>query len=329
MSSPHDMEEFLVQDIVADLKLVEEEMLSHLRSEPVLLGEIASYLVKAGGKRVRPAMTLLSFKAAGGDDVQKVIPIAAAIELIHTASLIHDDINDGTNLRRGILTANKKYGNSSALVAGDFLFVKAFRIGGSYDWEIVKIIADACSQLAEGEIQQDLNQYNTNLTEVEYLDTINKKTASLITACSKVGAVLSGASQERIAALSDYAHSIGLAFQITDDILDVTGEEGDIGKPVGNDVRDGQLSIVTIKALELAGSEKRSELEAIIRNKGNTQDEIDRAIEIIKGTDALDHAYALAQKYADGARESLLILDESDYRDNLELNIEMILGRYY
>jgi len=329
MSSSHDMEEFLVQDIVTDLKLVEEEMIFHLQSDPPLLGEIASYLVKAGGKRVRPALTLLSYKAAGGTDVNVVIPIAAAIELIHTASLIHDDINDGTNLRRGIPTANKKYGNSSALVAGDFLFVKAFRIGGSYEWEIVKIIADACSQLAEGEIQQDLNQYNTDLTEEAYLDTINKKTASLITACSRVGAVLSGASQERVNALTDYAHNIGLAFQITDDNLDVTGEEGNIGKPVGNDVRDGQLSIVSIKALELAGPNERDELEAIIRNTENSQAEIERAISIIKGTEALDHAYALAQKYGDGARNSLLEFDESDYRDNLELNIEIILGRYY
>lgn len=294
-----------------------------------MLGEIATYLIDAGGKRVRPALTLLSFKAAGGNDVRTVVPIAVAIELIHTASLIHDDINDGTDLRRGIPTANRKFGDSNALVAGDFLFVKAFRIGGMYEWEIVKIIADACAKLAEGEVMQDSNRYNIDLSMEDYLTTIEKKTASLITACVKVGAVLSGSPSVMVNALANYAHSIGMAFQITDDILDVRETTERTGKPRGNDIREGQLSIVIIKALEMTDEINRRELQRIIRKNENTDQEIEMAVGIIMDTDALESAYAVAKEFADRAREELMTIPESEYRDNLELINEMIIERYY
>jgi geranylgeranyl pyrophosphate synthase len=329
MITAGNIDDYLIEDIIHDLLLVDEEILTHLQSEPPLLGEIGYYLISAGGKRVRPALTLLSFRAAGTQPIEVVVPIAAAIELIHTASLIHDDINDGTDLRRGILTANRKFGNSSALVAGDYLFVKAFRIGGKYDWEIVRIIADACALLAEGEIQQDLNQYNTDLSINEYLDTIHKKTASLISACSQVGAVLSGASSEIVEALTKFAFNIGMAFQITDDMLDVKGVEADTGKPTGNDIRDGQLSVVSIKALEQLKGDTKDELQTIIRKKENSDDEIKRAIDLIMSTDSMTFADTMANEYADKARDELHKLDESDYRDNLELIIEMIIQRSF
>jgi len=329
MKLTQDMNDFLVEDILEDLKLIEHELYTHLESDPPLLGEIATYLISAGGKRVRPALTLLGFKAAGGEDIQIVIPISAAIELIHTASLLHDDINDGSPIRRGQITCNRKYGDANALIAGDFLFVKAFRIGGMYDWEIVKIIADACSKLAEGEILQDYNRYNTDLSIDDYLVTIEKKTASLITTCVKVGAVLSTNSPEVVEYLADYAHNIGMAFQITDDILDVKGTSDITGKPRGNDIREGQLSIVTIKALEMTNGAGRKRLEEIIKKRENSDEEIEEAIAIINDTQATKFAYDLAIEYADKARSQLMKLPESDYRDNLELIIEMIIERYY
>lgn len=325
----HKMEDYLIEEIIKGLEIVEEEIIDSLHSDQDLLSKIASYLIKAGGKRVRPALVLLSFRAAGGDDVKKVIPIAAAIELIHTASLIHDDINDDSMFRRGILTANREFGNPNALIAGDFLFVKAFRIGGKYDWDIVKILADACAKLAEGEILQAQNRYNTEMTIDEYLRTINKKTASLITACARVGAILSGASQEEIEALTNYAINIGMAFQIRDDILDITGDKEITGKSIGTDIREGQLSILTIQALKDASEEERRELKRIIKKKENTEEEIERAISIVKNTDALDTAHSLAKDYARRAMYELNRLKESDYRDNLELIIEMICERYY
>ena len=331
MKLSQEMGDALVPVILEDLKLVEQEIFDHLGSDPPLLGEIARYLIKAGGKRVRPALVLLGFRAAGGEDVRRVIPIAAAIELIHTASLIHDDINDGSEMRRGQLTTNRRYGDTNALVAGDFLFVKAFRIGGMYDWEVVKIIADACTELAEGEVLQDGNRYNASLTPDEYLTTIRKKTASLIDACVTVGAWLSDADQPLIDALGSYARNLGMAFQITDDILDVKEASTTLGKPRGNDIREGQLSIVTITALEMLGSPERDELKAILgsRNTTTSADEINRAIELIQGTEALDASYRLARTYADRALEELMKLPETEFRDNLELLIEMIMNRFF
>lgn len=329
MNLTQEMNEFLVPEILEDLKHVEKELFEHLHSDPPLLGEIAHYLIAAGGKRVRPALVLLGFRAAGGDDIDGIVPIAAAIELIHTASLIHDDINDGSQLRRGRETANRKFGNTNALVAGDFLFVKAFRIGGMYDWEVVKMIADACSQLAEGEVKQDGNRYNTDLTLDEYLVTIQKKTASLIKSCVKVGAFLSGADQPIVDALATYADNVGMAFQITDDILDVKGSSLSIGKPRGNDIMEGQLSIVAIKALEMLDDEAAAELRDIIKLECKTEQQLFRAIDLVLSTNALEESHTLAQEYSDKATQELMKLPETDFRDNLELLNEMMIQRYY
>lgn len=329
MKLTQDIDGFLLDEIEHDLTFVEKEMFDHLETDPPLLGEIASYLIKAGGKRVRPALTLLAFRAAGGEDIQKVVPIAAAIELIHTASLIHDDINDGSQMRRGLVTCNREFGDSNALVSGDYLFVKAFRIGGMYDWEIVKIIADACTKLAEGEIMQSSNRYNTDLSLEDYFVTIHKKTASLIKACVHVGGVLGNAQDDIVDALTRYADHIGMVFQITDDILDVKGTSKETGKPMGNDICEGQLSIVSIKALEMTEGAVREELRKIIQKEDNTPGEITRAIEIIMGTDSTAFAYDVATEYAEKAREELMKLPETEYRDNLELIIEIIMERYY
>jgi geranylgeranyl pyrophosphate synthase len=329
MNLTQEMSEFLVPEILDDLTHVEKELFEHLQSDPPLLGEIAHYLIAAGGKRVRPAFVLLGFRAAGGEDIEGVVPIAAAIELIHTASLIHDDINDGSHMRRGQETTNRKYGNTNALVAGDYLFVKAFRIGGMYDWEVVKMIADACAQLAEGEVLQDGNRFNTDLSLSEYLVTIEKKTASLITSCVKVGAFLSGAEQPTVDALAAYAHNVGMSFQITDDILDVKGSSTSIGKPRGNDIAEGQLSIVLIKALEMLDETLAEELRSIIKLGSKSPEQISRAIDLVLSTRALEESYILAQQYSDTACAELMKLPESDYRDNLELLNEMIIQRYY
>lgn len=324
-----EISDLLDEEIIKDLELVEEEIYKNLKSNPKLLGDIAGYLINAGGKRIRPALILLSYKAFGGKDINEVIPIAVAIEMIHTASLLHDDINDKSMLRRGILTANRKFGQLNALVAGDFLFVKAFRIGGMYDWEIVKIIADACANLGEGEILQNSNRYNIELTMDTYLETIDKKTSSLIKACLKIGAVLAKAPLEQVQAINNYGYNIGMAFQITDDILDIIGDENKIGKSVGKDLLEGQLCALSIYAIKNSTSDDIKILKKIIMKKKNTDEEIKIGISIIKNSNAVDYAYKLAEKYAKNAHEELKKIPESDYRDNLELFIEIIMERNY
>ncbi len=329
MDTKTKMYEYLDEQIIEDLELVEECIIDNIESEVELLDEISRYLIDAGGKRVRPAFVLVAFRAVGGKDIEKVIPIAAATEIIHTATLIHDDINDSSRTRRGIPTVNERYGLSRALVTGDFLFVKAFRIGGAYDWKIVKITADACAHLAEGELLQSMNRYNVSLSLDEYKDTISKKTASLISACGAVGAAVAGASDDVVEAMGSYGQNIGMTFQIIDDILDIEGDESTTGKPLGSDIKEGQLSAPLIRALSVLSEEKRNELAQIIQKREKSQDEIDRAIDLVKETDALTFSNELAKEYGEKAREALGVLQESEYKDNLELLIDALLERKY
>jgi geranylgeranyl pyrophosphate synthase len=329
MNTKEKMAEYLVEQIINDMESVEKYIFESIESDVELMEEISRYLIKAGGKRVRPALVLLSYRAVGGVDIQDVVPIAAAIELIHTATLVHDDINDSSTARRGIPSVNEKFGLSKALVGGDFLFVRAFKIGGSYDFDIVKVIAEACSNLAEGEILQSMNRYNVNLTMDEYTRTIEKKTASLIRACATVGAILGGADEEGISALASYSQNMGMTFQIIDDVLDLEGDKVQTGKPLGTDIMEGQLSVPLIRALSVLEPEMRGELSEIIENKKKSDNDIQRAIEIVKGTDALAYAKNLAERYATLARGALDKLPNSDYRDNLELLIDVVIERNY
>lgn len=323
------MAEFLDEQVIEDLDRVEEVIFENLESDVELMEEMTHYLLNAGGKRVRPAFVLLAFRAVGGTDVEDVIHIAAAIELIHTATLIHDDINDSSPTRRGLASVNEKFGLSKALVAGDFTFVKAFRIGGAYDWDIVKIIADACSGLAEGEVLQSMNRYNVDLTLVEYERTIGKKTAGLISACGAVGAKLGGAGDDVVKGLSSYGYNLGMTFQIIDDILDLDGDDSKTGKPRGTDIREGQMSVPLIHALSMLGPQKNETLAGLIIRRENTQDDIDRAILLVKETDALDFSRAMAEEYASKARRALNVLSDSDYKENLNMLIDVVMERDY
>jgi len=327
MEPTKDFSDFIDDELRADLDRVEEELLSSLRSEAPDLSEAALYLINAGGKRIRPAFILLAYRCVGGRDIEEAIPIAAAVEFIHTASLIHDDINDESRMRRGIPVTHHRFGNIKALVAGDFLFVKAFEIGGRYDYEIIKIIADACSNLAEGEILQNNAQYETGLDIENYLKIIYKKTGSLIAACLEIGAVLGKANKEQREALVSFGHSIGLAFQITDDVLDVLGEREKTGKIRGIDLREGQLSLPTIYALQTVSKKERGFLERVIKTKENTDQEIQAALEIIKESGAVDRSYETAMDYAQKAKAAVESLPVSHYRDHFELIVEYIIER--
>ena len=327
MEPTKDFSDFIDDELRQDLDVVEEEIHNNLRSEAPALSEAALYLIKAGGKRIRPAFILLAYRCVGGRNIEEAIPISAAIEFIHTASLIHDDINDDGRMRRGIPVTHQRFGNTKALVAGDFLFVKAFEIGGRYDYEIIKIIAEACSNLAEGEVLQNNARYNTDLDVDRYLTIIYKKTGSLISACLEIGAVLGKANQELRQALEGFGHNIGLAFQITDDVLDVLGEKEKTGKIQGIDLREGQLSLPIIYALKSLPEKERAFLEDVIKREKNTNEEIETALALIKGSGAVDRSYATAMEYAQKAKAAVEILPESCYKDHFQLIVEYIIER--
>lgn len=312
--------------IEEELGLVEKKLESSLESEVKRLTEIATYSVNSGGKRIRPMVTLLSFKAVGGKDVEKAVDIATAIELIHTGSLIHDDINDGGDLRRGQASAIKKFGLMDALIAGDFLFSKGFEIGGQTTYEIVQVTADACSSLAAGEILQRKFRGDPSLTMDGYLDLAERKTSRLIAAGARAGALVGEGTDEQVKSLGEYGRTLGIAFQIVDDILDVIGDEEKLGKRVGTDIKDGNITLLSIHAMNNGSKSSREELASILRKQEKTEDEIQRSLQIIRESGAPERSLQDASNYAQMAREQVSSFDE-EHRDRLLGFVDYILNR--
>ncbi|MFQ5552661.1 MAG: polyprenyl synthetase family protein [Thermoplasmata archaeon] len=313
--------------ISKELSLVEDLIRESIDSRESLLTEIAGYVIGAGGKRVRPAITILSYYLVGGNDVDKAVRIAAALELVHNATLLHDDINDGGVLRRGQPAAFKKYGLQNALVTGDFLFTKAFAIGAKFEPEIVDLTAEACVRLAEGEIRQQANARDLAISEEDYLGIIRRKTAGFFANGAHVGALLGGGSQEQIGALSEFGRHLGMAFQIVDDILDVVGAEATLGKPTGSDVREGNVTLLLQHALNNGNATARTELAEIVERGPKSEREVRRALEIIAASGAVDEAYARAGEYVVRAKESLGPLRPGPQKLELMRLADLVLHR--
>ncbi len=310
-----------------DLDSVERRIREAVASEEPLLTEIAEYVIAAGGKRIRPTVTLLAFKAVGGKEIERAVDIAACIELIHSASLIHDDINDQGEYRRGRLTAFRKYGTQEALVTGDFLFVQAFGIGGKFEDEIVEMTARACASLAEGEIRQKRHLGDVEMTREQYLDIITRKTAAPISTGARAGALVGGGTLDQIEALGAYGLNLGIAFQIVDDILDVVGEDDILGKRAGTDIKEGNVTILAIRALADGKAIDRSELLRILRKKNREWGEVHTALRMIKETGAVEKAREDARAFGDLALRSLDELPDSEARRHLRDLVEFVLAR--
>lgn len=298
-----------------------------IASQEELLTEIASYVIGSGGKRIRPAVTILSFYAVGGKEVESAIKIAAALELIHNASLLHDDINDGGTIRRGKVAAYKKYGLQNALVTGDFLFTKAFAIGGKFDPAIVDITAEACVKLAEGEVRQKIHSRDLSMREEDYVEIIRRKTAWPISAGAKIGAILGGGSLEEVLAMGRYGTELGIAFQIVDDILDVIGDERILGKPTGTDIREGNVTLLTLAALHNGSRGDREVLKRIIKKRRKTEEEVQKAMDIIVQAGAVEAALQKAREYGRRAKESLGIIPPGPYKLELLRLVDLVLER--
>src|SRR3990170_1992612 len=300
-----------------ELLLVEKKLRETIVSEEPLLTDIASYVIDAGGKRIRPIVTLLSFQALGGKDIRQAVDLATALELIHSATLIHDDINDGGETRRGRIAAYKKFGLQNALVTGDFLFVKAFGIGGKFDADIVELTANACAALAEGEIAQKRHAYDIAVSRDEYLDIIRRKTALPIMAGAKIAGLLAGARLEHVDAVGDYGLNLGIAFQIIDDILDVVGDHARLGKAAGTDVKEGNVTLVAIHALNNGSTIDHEELARIIRKKRKQEEEIRAALDMMKVSGAVEKARADARHFAGLAKQALEPILDSEAKENM------------
>lgn len=300
--------------IGADLELVEERLIELLVSREPLLSEIAGHLISGGGKRVRPAVALLVFKACGGgDDVVDIIDVAVALELIHSATLLHDDIIDGGKTRRGRASAFSHYGLANTLVTGDFLFSKAFELCGRFEERIVRWAADACISLTEGEIMQGRFRRNPAVTVDDYLEIIARKTASLFSQGARVAAHLAGIGDEGAEAMWACGFNIGMAFQVVDDLLDVEGDEDLTGKPVGIDLRDGNPSLPLVLALA-----EDAEVRRVFLSPEPSDAAVRGALERVRALGVLTTVRRLAEDYTRRARELLTALPYSAFRQALD-----------
>ncbi len=298
-----------------DLTKVEDLMTNVIRSDNLELTDMCDYVLRTHGKRIRPAMCILSYLACGGKNVNEPVRVGAALEIIHNATLVHDDINDEAELRRGRKALYKEYSLSKSIVAGDFLFAIGFQLIGSSSHKIVDYVVDAAASMGAGEFNQQDFEHKGKVSESDYMRIVNGKTAKFIECSAKCGSFLSGIEVEQIEALGYFANRLGIAFQIIDDTLDVIGDQDKTGKPIGNDILEGKPTLPTIYGMQdLVHGEA---IRKIFEKNKPTMEEVMVAIELIKRTEAIEKCRALAEEIAQDAINSLFKIEDSVYKDSL------------
>jgi len=303
------------QVVESEFNQVNELILSQLHSDVGLVENIGQYIIDAGGKRLRPLLVLLSANSCGYHSLSNSkgsqhASLAAIIEFIHTATLLHDDVVDTSDLRRGRATANAKFGNAPSVLVGDFLYSRAFQMLVAIgNMDIMKIIADTTNIISEGEVQQLINAGNPDTTEAAYNEVIRKKTAQLFDAAAETGAVLAGASPEQQGAMGRYGHHLGMAFQLVDDALDYNGNTKDLGKNVGDDLAEGKPTLPLIYAMKHGTTAQAELIRTAIKEGGIEQ--MDEILEAIHATGALDYTMNCAKKHSAQAKDCLISLPTS------------------
>lgn len=289
--------------IADDMRAVDVVLRAQLHSDVALVRQIAEYIISAGGKRIRPALVLLMAKAWShhGDDQHK---LAAVIEFIHTATLLHDDVVDESALRRGSKTANAVFGNAAAVLVGDFLYSRAFQMMVSVNsMRVMQILADATNVIAEGEVQQLMNMHDPDVTEERYLHVIRSKTAKLFEAAAELGCLISGAPEPHVRAAAEYGRSIGTAFQLIDDVLDYSGDASAIGKNVGDDLREGKPTLPLIYLIQHGSAQQRELVRGCIADGDEAH--FDEVLTAITTSGALDYTHRQAEAARDVAKNAI------------------------
>lgn len=301
---------YFQQNLEADLGRVNVVINRAVQSDVALISQIGHYIIGGGGKRLRPVLTILAGKSLGCDS-DKLYELAAMVEFIHTSTLLHDDVVDESDLRRGRATANNLFGNAAAVLVGDFLYTRAFQLMvGSGSLKILEVMADATNIIAEGEVMQLMNIGNTEITEAEYVHVIRYKTAKLFEAAAQVGGILAGATAEQEQALKDYGMHIGTAFQIIDDVLDYSGSVEQIGKNVGDDLAEGKPTLPLIYLMRQGSSEAAQAVRQALQNADRSYFETIHAH--VTQSDALAYCTAQAQAAAAAAAACLDKLPDNE-----------------
>ena len=300
----------------ADMRQVDSCIRESLQSDVVLINQIANYIVSSGGKRLRPMLLTLGAHACGYDG-KSHIPLAAIIEFIHTATLLHDDVVDESDLRRGQQSAHAVWGIAASVLVGDFLYSRSFQMMVELDsMRIMEVLADTTNTIAEGEVQQLLNMGDPEVDQQRYMQVIENKTAKLFEAACRLAAIISNQPMEIESALATYGNSLGAAFQVADDVLDYTGDADTMGKNAGDDLAEGKPTLPLIFARERCDDNDRELLDTAIRNGGG--DDLGLILGIIQKTDSLNAAMAVARSQAEKARQAISVLPESPWRSALE-----------
>jgi octaprenyl-diphosphate synthase len=307
------------------------DKLIHIRmtSGVALIPDLAKHLIDSGGKRLRPMLTLAAAEA-GGYAGDHHIRLAAAVEFIHTATLLHDDVVDESALRRGKVSANLMWGNKPSVLVGDFLFSRAFQLMVETDnLAVLDILAGASAIIAEGEVMQLKSTNNLSVTETHYLEVVSAKTAALFAAAAEAGALLSGQNDDFVSGLRAYGKNLGIAFQLVDDALDYSGRQALMGKTVGDDFREAKMTLPIILAHARSRDTDRPFWKRVIETGNQTESDLDRAITLIEQTGAMQETMARARAYADDAKRALKVMPDSDIKRALADIADFCVERAY
>ena len=311
-----------------DLVRVEAEFYRHTQDASEVVSSIVRYMHEGGGKRVRPALLLLASKLVSGEANESSVRMAAVMEMLHTATLVHDDIIDEAGVRRGRESANAKWGNDITVLIGDWLYMTAYEMSlAERDFDILDVLTGMTRFMVDGEIMQLAMIGNSRISETEHLEIVRRKTACMFSACAEVGGIVAGASREERRALARYGLTVGIAFQLVDDVLDFVSTEEELGKPVANDLREGKLTLPLIYLLEEGNNEHREMIETVMRERGFESVKREDVLQVIRDSGTLSRARSEALRYADEALDVLNIFPPSQYRNALASVPRFIIER--
>ena len=318
----------LIALVANELRDVNELIIRHMNSPVDLIPQLARHLIAAGGKRLRPVLTLASAKMCGYEHGNRHVALAACVEFIHTATLLHDDVVDESDLRRGLASANAVFGNKASVLVGDFLFSRSFELmveDGSLD--VLRILSHASSVIAEGEVLQLITSNDTETSETVYLDVIRAKTAQLFAAACRIGAVVAQRPRVEEEALETYGMNLGIAFQLIDDVLDFSAERAKLGKNVGDDFREGKITLPIILAFRRGDDGEREFWRRTLEDLEQAEDDLPRALELMTKHNALTDTVARAQHYGAIARDSLCLFGDGQEKRALDDLIDFCIHR--
>jgi octaprenyl-diphosphate synthase len=318
----------IFEPIRADLQKVDEEFGRHVQSKVQLIPQIGQYIRTSGGKRMRPAVLLMASRLSGytGD---RAILYAAVVEFIHTATLVHDDIIDDADVRRGRLAVHSRWGNDITVLLGDYLYIKSMALALTHDTlDIVRLLCDVTLKMIEGELYQLTKNGDADITEDEHFDIMRRKTAYLFGGCAQIGGLLGTVSKEQEQGLREYGFNLGIAFQLVDDLLDYTGDAETVGKPIGSDLREGKvtLPLIHLQRHEQDGGGARL-IRDIITSRSVTAEQWNELRRRLREHASIDYAYRRAVEFADGAKKHLYVFPPSPERDALLALPDYVLSR--